>query len=296
VTIVQLPEGEDPDSFVKKEGGKEFRNLLAQGVSFIDFKAKQFLKAGAFATPEGKAQAVRSIVQSIAKMKDELKRNFYIKEVATKYDIYESVLYRELDRWTGDRSRQSFARPEEVRRPQGMSESPKNGNATAVKKDAPIVERDILKLLLENQSDMIGFIFSYITVDDISDPQLKRIIEFVLARFDEKGSGSVTELVNEIDDPSAKSLVTDIVMSKYEISKGWETGEMEFQEVDPWKIARDAVVAMVKRKLQKQIEINQRALKDASSRGGDAQALMQRHQDLMRQLLDVDAGLLFKAN
>ena len=229
-------------------------------------------------------------------MKDELKRNFYIKEVATKYDIYESVLHRELDRWTGDKSRQTYPRQDDARRPQQAPDASRNGTAPAMKKEAPTVERDILKLLLENQADMIGFIFSYITIEDISDPQLRRIIEFLLARFDERGSGSVTELVNEIDDPSAKGLVTDIVMSKYEISKGWESGEMEFQEVDPWKVARDAIVAMVKRKLQKQVEINQRALKDASARGADAQALMQRHQDLMRQLLDVDAGLLFKSS
>ncbi|HTY35983.1 MAG TPA: DNA primase [Bacteroidota bacterium] len=295
VMVVPLPEGEDPDSFVRKEGGKEFRKLLEHGVSFIDFKARQFLKAGAFATPEGKAQAVRSIVQSIAKMKDELKRNFYIKEVAAKYDIYESILYRELDRWTGTKSGSQYPRRDAVQRPAQNTPAVANGILPNERKEAPTVERDILKLLLENQADMIGFIFSYITIDDITDPQLKRIIEFLIARFDEQGSGSVTELVNEIDDPSAKSLVTDIVMSKYELSKSWESGEMEFQEVDPWKIARDAIVAMVKRKLQKQIEINQRALKDASTRGADAQPLVQRHQDLMRQLMDVDAGLLFNA-
>ncbi len=294
VMIVELPEGEDPDSFVKKSGGKEFRKLLDHGVSFIDFKAKQFLKAGAFATPEGKAQAVRSIVQSIAKMKDELKRNFYIKEVATKYDIYESVLYRELDRWSGERNRPAFARPDAVPRPQQVPESPKNGLAPAARKEAPVVERDILKLLLEHQADMMGFIFSYITVDDISDPQIKRIVEFLLARFDEKGSGSVTELMDEIEDPASKNLVTDIVMSKYEISKKWESGEMVFEEIDPWRVARDAIVAMIKRKLHTQIEMNRSALKDASARGADVQALMQRNQELTMQLGNVDSGMLFK--
>ena len=44
-------------------------------------------------------------MQPIAKTKDELKRNFYIKEVVTKYSIYESVFYRELEKWTGERSR-----------------------------------------------------------------------------------------------------------------------------------------------------------------------------------------------
>ncbi len=50
VSIVELPEGEDPDSFVRKSGGKEFRTLLGQSMSFIDFKAKQFLR-GSFWHP-----------------------------------------------------------------------------------------------------------------------------------------------------------------------------------------------------------------------------------------------------
>jgi DNA primase len=295
VSIVELPEGEDPDSFVKKEGGKEFRKLLDHAVSFIDFKAKQYLRAGAFATPEGKTQAVRSIVQSIAKMKDELKRNFYIKEVASKYDIYESVLYRELDRWIGDRSKSGYQRPELQPTPKPSVSVAPGGAATPAKKEAPVAERDILKLLLEHQSDMMGFIFSYITVEDISDPQLRNIADFLLARFDERGPGSATELVNEIQDPVANGIVTEIMMSKYEISKGWESGEMEFEEVDPWRVARDAIAAMVKRKLLKQIEVNQRALKDATSPGADLQTLVQRHQELMRQLLDVESGLFFKS-
>ncbi|TSA20468.1 DNA primase [bacterium] len=294
VSVVELPEGEDPDSFVRKSGGKEFRKLLEQGVSFIDFKAKQYLRSGAFATPEGKTQAVRSIVQSIAKMKDELKRNFYIKEVASKYDVYESVLYRELDRWIGERHRMGFPRAEADLRPKPVGPPAHGGSSSPSNKEAPVVERDIVKLLLEHQADMIGFMFSHITIDDISDPQLKKIVEFLLARFDERGPRSVVEFLDEIEDPVSKGIVTDIVMSKYEISKGWVSGDVEFQDVDPWRVARDAIVAMTKRKLHKQIELNQRALKEASERGADAQALMVRHQELMRQVHDVDSGVIFK--
>jgi hypothetical protein len=136
--------------------------------------------------------------------------------------------------------------------------------------------------------------FSHITIDDISDPQLKKIVEFLLARFDERGPRSVVEFLDEIEDPVSKGIVTDIVMSKYEISKGWVSGDVEFQDVDPWRVARDAIVAMTKRKLHKQIELNQRALKEASERGADAQALMQRHQELMRQVHEVDSGVIFK--
>ena len=297
VSIVELPEGEDPDSFVRKSGGKEFRTLLGQSMSFIDFKAKQFLRAGAFGTPEGKAQAVRSIVQSIGKMKDELKRNFYIKEVASKYDIYESVLYRELERWTADRSRGGLPGLTRVEKPLLGRPSGEEANAATslmAKKDMPVGERDILKLLIEHQADMISFIFSHISISDLWDPQARKIVELLLARFDERGPGGVTELVGEIEDPSLKSIVTDIVISKYELSKQWESSDAEIETADPMTIARDAIAALKKRQLQKQIEENQRALKEASIQGADAQPLVQRHQDLMRQLIEVESGAMFK--
>ena len=298
VSIVELPEGEDPDSFVRKSGGKEFQKLLDQGVSFIDFKAKQFLRAGSFSTPEGKTQAVRSIVQSIAKMKDELKRNFYIKEVAAKYDVYESVLYRELEKWTGDRGRGgTFGGPrsENAQRTNAGADQTGVPLASTERKAAPAAERDILKLLLENQSDMIEFVFSYITIADITDPQIRKIVEYLLSRFDERGPAEVTEIVGEMEDPLLKSIVTDTVMSKYELSKQWENNQGDIEVADPRMIARDAIVAIKKKILQKLVEENQRALKDASSRGSDAQPFMLRHQELMKQILDVDSGALFRS-
>jgi hypothetical protein len=206
------------------------------------------------------------------------------------------VLYRELDRWVGDRNRQPAPRTDTGSRVTQNAQPPRGPAQHQPNKDAPVVERDILKLILENQADMTGFIFSYITVEDIADPQLKKIVELLLARIDELGPGNVTEFVDEIDDPALKGIVTDIVMSKYELSKKWERGEVEFEEVDPWRVARDAIVAMKKRKLQTQIEVNMRAVKETAVHGGDSQLLLRLHQDLMQQLHDVESGAIFKTN
>ncbi|MEK9138256.1 MAG: DNA primase, partial [Bacteroidota bacterium] len=78
VKVAELPAGDDPDSFVKKNGGEAFQKYLDSAVSFLDFKAKAFQSEGLLNTPDGQARAVRSIVETIAKMKDELKRTFYI--------------------------------------------------------------------------------------------------------------------------------------------------------------------------------------------------------------------------
>ena len=165
----------------------------------------------------------------------------------------------------------------------------------AVKQEMPAAERDILKLLLEDQAEMMGFVFSYVTVGDFTNPDAKKIVEFLLSRFDERGTGAVTELVGEIEDPAMKSVVTDLVMTKYELSRRWEGSEQDFEQADPAQVARDAIVAMKKRVLQGQIDENQRALKEASLRGADVQMLLKRHQALERQKAEVETGAMFKA-
>jgi hypothetical protein len=104
----------------------------------------------------------------------------------------------------------------------------------------------------------------------------------------------VTEIVGEISDPALKSIVTDVVMSKYELSKRWDSNEGEIVTADSGMVARDAIVAIKKRILQNQVEENQRALKDASAHGLDTHEYLLRQQELSRLKRDIESGVLFK--
>ena len=81
VRVAELPPGEDPDSFVRKHGAKAFQVLVEGAVSFLDFRAQQLQAEGLFSTPEGKAQAIRQLVETVARVKDELKRTFFLKRL-----------------------------------------------------------------------------------------------------------------------------------------------------------------------------------------------------------------------
>jgi DNA primase len=87
VRVAELPSGEDPDVFIRSHGVAAFRELLKRSLSFLEFKAQTFRDQGMLETAEGKTRAVRSIVETLARMPDELKRNFYIQMLADKYRI-----------------------------------------------------------------------------------------------------------------------------------------------------------------------------------------------------------------
>ena len=284
VEVATLAEGEDPDQFVRRHGVQAMRDRLSQAVSFIDYKASELQRAGMFSSPERKAEAVRSIVQTIAKINDELKRSFFIKDVAQKYDIYESVLHRELERWVTrrqprttvpDRTRDTAAQepPPEVRAPQH----------TAV----PAAEQDLLRLFFENRADVMQFILSNLSLSDFQDSRIRNLAEMALARIEETGSCDAGSLVNEIQDPSLKSLLTEVTMSRYELSRGWRDMEVPVETADPFAVARDALLVVKRSALQRQIEENQKQMREASVRGEEVGSFVQHHQDLARAMKEL---------
>ncbi len=292
ITIVELPQGEDPDSFVRKQGAKAFRALLDGAVSFIDYKARQFLNAGRLTTPEGQTESVRSIVQSIGRMKDELKRNFYIKHVAEKYEIYESVLYRELELTLEKEKRIRRGIPDAQRVP--AYDAQVSEVTPSRKKEIPAAERDILKLFLEGTPDLIGYVTSFISPEELVDDRVRKAVVFILERLEGTGTAFPAAIINEVEDVELKSLISDLALSKYELSKGWAEMEVEIEEPDPWKIARDSIVAIKRQAIQREIEQNQRRLKDASQHGEDIATLVHRHQDLLQRLKGIESTEFLK--
>lgn len=288
VKIVRLPQGEDPDTFVQKFGAKEFRKHVAESISFIDFKAQRFHEQGGFSTPERKAEAVRSIVHSIAMMKDELKRNFYVKEVAAKYDIYESVIYRELERWNSEVKKQQS-------RGRGVDNQVKSEGADVVAIDPesnvpiPPEERDLLKILMEGDDELARYVTSNIGLDDLSNTRVRQIAELVLQQRQDGTYNGVESFVHLVDNVALKELITSISFSRYELSRGWQTPEKEVAEGDPWQIAKDAILLIKRRSVHKELEENQKRMQEASVQGNDSKPYLMKHQELLRQIRELDA-------
>jgi len=82
VRVCTFPEGEDPDSFAKKNTLDELKAYLEQNVQdFIQFKANVLVKDSKN-DPIKKAEIIRDIVESIYKIPDSIQREIYVRECA----------------------------------------------------------------------------------------------------------------------------------------------------------------------------------------------------------------------
>jgi DNA primase len=97
VKVVLLPEGHDPDSYVKELGSTEFKTYLEnEGQDFIIMLAtdieKQYGK-----DPVQKSVQIKELITSLALIGDQIKRQLYVKQCADILHIEESSLIHAIN-------------------------------------------------------------------------------------------------------------------------------------------------------------------------------------------------------
>ncbi len=141
--VIILPAGDDPDSFVRREGREKFLQFAENNMlSFQDFQIRFFTASGDFAQPELKSRAIKAMAHTIALIPDRIRQELHLQELSKKLAIslpaLQELLGREED--ATENKRVSFEGRQEVPSP------PKPAPPLSV------LEKTFLKALLESAS------------------------------------------------------------------------------------------------------------------------------------------------
>ena len=259
VRVVLLPEGEDPDSFVQSSGTAKFKQYLAdESKDFIHFKSDLLLQE-AGDDPVARTEVVGSIVTSIAKIPDPVKRQLYVKSLATKFGIDERTLLaqinrtvrRELKRIREDKARDQ--RQAERRAARGDDNAPFPGSPppeAADPDDAPIIgaprtdevplaratgdefqEKDIARLLIkgghliydtEDNSTVADYLLAELQVlmSTFDHPLYSKVVQEANRLF-EKHRQLLPKYFVDHADEAIRTLALQFIDEEDEYSPGW---------------------------------------------------------------------------
>jgi len=98
IKVLLLPDGEDPDSFSKKQSASDFATYIKENeTDFIRFKTTILLK-DAGDDPIKRAHLIQDLVESISLIADDITRSVYIKECSRQLDFDEHLLQKEVNK------------------------------------------------------------------------------------------------------------------------------------------------------------------------------------------------------
>jgi len=80
--MVLLPEGHDPDSFVRAFGPDGFQKVMAEKKELLDYLFDREVKRHGVSTLEGRMKFIRSVVPYVEGMRDAVKKRLYVQRLA----------------------------------------------------------------------------------------------------------------------------------------------------------------------------------------------------------------------
>lgn len=177
VKVCSFPEGADPDSFARGHSSEEIQGFLEENArDFISYKAS-LLMDETRGDPIKKAEVIRDMMRSVAKIPDPIRQELYLKEITRIMDISEEVLYSTLAQIQA-KERSSQARSRKREKGQQQFKVVKNEVEPQQKVDPQYeIERHLISLLLR-YGGMTGRFEEYVLkANDEGELQLESIIQ-----------------------------------------------------------------------------------------------------------------------
>lgn len=212
LSIVTLPDGEDPDSFVRSKGAEEFEKQIASKKSIITFISSLYRKEGKLSSPEDKTAFIKEIISYIVRIPDKIKISFYIKELAETYRLYESDMRDELARAYKEFKKTQFPKTSVTLPKRNIS------NANDVKKVNINPELELLEIMFSNDYNAINFIVDQIYIQFITDSKVLHIFEILLDEWHNFNNFVIPKLIEQIKDEELISIILEQATPKYEMT------------------------------------------------------------------------------
>jgi DNA primase len=196
--ILVLPDGHDPDSFLREKGTGPFENAASHAPGIISFLLEQSIGMHGLST-EGKIRVVADLQGPLSAINDNVARTLYIKQLAERIGLEENVIL------------------EKVRADSSLREKNDIGRQTNIAdQNASRLEQQVIAMMLQFPA-ILPEIKNYSVIEFIENRDLQAIGKTIL----ERGISSVeqiSELLSLIDNPEQQRLISALSL----VEESWD--------------------------------------------------------------------------
>lgn len=255
VKVVVLPTGKDPDSLIGEKGAGEFKKLLDQALDFFDFKWRSLGRRYNALDPAGLLKISGDFLGTLAKVKNPLLLDRYLKRLAALLGVEERSLRNELAGFK--------------RKFRGREAGAATGPSAPPSQTLHPEEGTLVSLLLEEPAFLPGAADS-LRVEDFRNAGAREVFE-ILRNCHELGTKiAYSQILNRVEDESIKSFIA-----------AHSVKELTPQEKE--KAFGDCVRRIRQKRIEERLERLRRAISAAEGSG---------ENKLVNELLTQYRGLL----
>ncbi len=205
VLVVELPQGKDPDSFLKEEGANEFNKLLNNSLDFLTFLVKSYSKTLDLNSPSGKNEMVKILVKKVHNWDQPVLIEESLKKLAKLTNTSEETVV-------------SLKMPQKTLKPQILN----------VKKNIDpdkVLESDLLRwlFLVGDSGERFGLIAGRnLILESFKNPICRKFYARYLEALEKKNSLDLLSLAVDLDDSQEQTFIFELFQKKINREKAEE--------------------------------------------------------------------------
>ena len=196
--ILVLPDGHDPDSYLREKGTGPFEKAAGHAPGIISFLIDQSIGLHGLST-EGKIRVVTDLKRPLAAINDNVARSLYIKQLAERIGLEENIILEKVREGSSEKEKKATIRQKD--------NADKNGSR---------LEQQIIAMMLQFPA-ILPEINKYNVIEFIKNHHLqsigKTILEHQISSVEQ-----ISELLSLIDNPEQQRLISALAM----VEESWD--------------------------------------------------------------------------
>ena len=249
IRVVNIPDGKDPDEFIKKNGAERFKLLLERSANDVEYRLIELGRRHLLSTPDGQVAYLRDASQLLAGLSSPVERDVYAGKLAGELGVSKEAILQQVKYHMEKRQKQQqdkqlsqIVRNSEntIRKinPQA-AQYPRAVNAEEGLLGLLILHPDFIKLARELlPPEMLVTDFSRILYQRLLDRQQNGLLvelAFLAADYDAEEMAYISRMVRDArergNSPEEVKRCIEVIRSEYDLQKLHTPTEMSDQDI-----------------------------------------------------------------
>ncbi len=206
VKVLQVPNGKDPDEFIKQSGAKAFSRLLANAQHYITFQIQCLKKQYDLTQPQQKVEFTTKTANILSKLDNDIERNVYTNEISNMTGISQQAIENEIVKIIKKENEMFTQNAQQKRKTQYYQN---NKDLITKSSGTFAAQRDILFLCASN-IQVFNKIKTILSAEDFTEEIYKKVYEKIDLLHQKSAVVFPAELVNYFELPEEQKIVTEI--------------------------------------------------------------------------------------
>jgi len=201
VRVVELPDGHDPDSFLKEEGGDAYRRRLEGAPEALEWLMRRAEETHDVASPEGKSRFLATLLPVLVRVESPVERSAWLAQAVERGGLDDAAAREEMRRALGGRGTGGAGVAEAARR----TPAPRKAQALLP------AERWLLALILTG-AEGIDEALAELGEADIDGLRAAPLLRAAKALWRREKPVTMASLTDEVGDEAARRLLSEIAV------------------------------------------------------------------------------------